>query len=347
MRIGREDLLRTLESVSPGLSPRDVVEQSSCVVFTDNNVFAYNGEVACRRACNLGISGAVAAAPFITMLSKFPEESVDIVQGQGVITIQGNKRKADIRTEAEILMPIDKIEDPGVWQPLPAGFCEAVDVVQSCASRGDEHGFALTCVHIHPKWLEACDNLQLARYPLAIPIEQPTLVKRDSIKHITGLGVHEVSETTNFLHFRNPTGLVISCRRYLETFVDMENVLAVKGSPMALPGGLADALDRAEVFSREQQDNNRVQLEMKPGGLRIIGEGASGKYTETKTSDYKGPPIRFLISPKILADIGKQHNDCTINEERLKVNGAGYTIVICLEKVAKDTPCKPTHTPAQ
>ena len=55
MKINRMNLLNVLESVHPGLSKRDMVEQSACFVFQGGRVITFNDEIACSLETELSI----------------------------------------------------------------------------------------------------------------------------------------------------------------------------------------------------------------------------------------------------------------------------------------------------
>lgn len=335
IRVNRADLLQRLETVQAGLSPKDIVEQSSSFVFLDGHVVTYNDETACRTASPLGkkFKGAVAAAPLLAILRKLPEDEVELEAADGELVVSGKRRKAGIRMDAEIHLPVDKVDYPEEWKPLHEDFTDAVSLVQECATK-DESQFTLTCVHVHPKWVEACDNYQMTRFKLKTGVSGPTLVKRESIKHIIDLGMTELGETENWIHFRNPNGLTVSCRRYMEEYPDLVPFLSGEGGhPATLPKGLVEAAENAEIFSSENVDDNKVTIELKPGKLHISGQGVSGWYSEVKKLAYDGERMEFTISPSLLKEITKRHNDCEINGSTLKVDGGKFIYVTCLGKV--------------
>lgn len=335
IRVNREELLGKLESVQPGLAPREIVEQSSCFVFKGSTVMTYNDEVACRLPTGFKIkgAGAVQAQPLLAILRKLQEEEIEIETDAEFFRVKGKRRTAGIRMEQEVLLPIDSVDEPGEWKALHDDFSDAISIVQECAGK-DESQFWVTCIHLHPKWVEACDNFQITRYKLKTGLTGPTLVRSSSIKHIISLGMTEFSETESWLHFRNPDGLVFSCRRYVEDFPDMSRFLECAGQEVALPKGLGEAVEKAEIFSSENADSNQVRVELRPGKLKIKGTGVSGWYSETKKMRYDGKPMSFLITPKLLLEITKRHNECQIDAgaERLKVDGGKFTYVACLGK---------------
>lgn len=332
IRINRTELLQSLQTVQPGLSPRDIVEQSSCFVFRDGYVMTYNDEVACRTLTPLPeeITGAVQAKPLTDILGKLQEDEVEIQIGEGEFLVIGKKRRAGIRMEAEITLPIDSAEKPSdEWVEMHEDFIEAVSIVQECAGR-DESQFALTCIHIHPKWIEACDNFQMTRFKLRTGIKTKCLIRKESLKHIISLEMKEFNETETWIHFRNASGLILSCRRYLEDFPDLRPIMDFTGQPTQLPKGLGDAADKAEVFSAENADNNQVLIKLKAGKLRIKGVGNSGWYAEDKKLKYDGPELSFQIAPKLLKELSRKHNECEVSADRLKVNGGKWVFVTCL-----------------
>ncbi len=332
MRVNRVQLLQALQTVQPGLSSREIVEQSNCFVFQNGEVLTYNDEIACRMATPLhaDLTGAVQAAPLLTILGRMQEEELEIHLSEGEFLVVGKKRRAGIRMESEITLPISTAEKPAEeWIPLHEHFIDAIKIVQECAGR-DDSKFALTCIHLHPKWIEACDNFQMSRYKLLTGVREKCLIRKDSIKHIVSLEMVEFNETQTWIHFRNHSGLVLSCRRYLEDFPDLKPLIAFTGSPAHLPRGLSEAAENAAVFSSENADDNQVRVDLKDRKLRIKGVGNSGWYAEYKQLKYDGPDIVFYIAPKLLIELTRKHHECEISSERLKVNGGRWVYVTCL-----------------
>ena len=156
------------------------------------------------------------------------------------------------------------------------------------------------------------------------------LVRKESIKHIAGLGMTEFSETEQWVHFCNPAGLVLSSRRWIEDYEELDSLFEVQGSPITLPGGLSEAVGRAEVFSAETIEDNSVSISLKKGKLKLRGQGASGWYEEVKNVKYEGDPISFIMSPKLLLEITKRTKECVVSQSKLKVDAGKFQYVACL-----------------
>lgn len=343
MRVSRAELLQQLESVSPGLSTRDLVEQSSCFIFKDGDVITYNDEISCRHGTTLKkLVGAVPATPLLSILRKLEEDELELTPGKSELIIAGKRRQAGIRMEAEVLLPIEHVEKPKKWEPLHVDFSEAIQLTQQCASR-DQSLFKLTCVHITPKYVEATDNYQIIRYKIKTGLAESTLIRRDNIKHLVDLGMNQFSMTETWAHFRNGNGLIFSCRRSMEDYKDGSETLKQTGVPMTLPKGLGEAVEKARIFSSENVDDDQVLVELRPGKLRIKGIGVSGWYREIKKLKYDGPELSFRIPPALLMDLCNRHNDCEINEDILKVDGGKFVYVTSLGVAEEETKAEKTE----
>ena len=332
-RINREEFLHKLQSVQPGLSAKDILEQSSSFIFRNGYLVSYNDELACR--CKSGLDkafqGAVKSKSLLSIMEKLPDDELEIETTDTNFSLLGKRRRVDMNLEKEILLPVDTVETPKDWKPLHKDFCDAVATVQQCAGK-NAADFIFTCVHIHPKWVEASDDFQYCRWRLKTGISQPTLVRQSSIKHISSLGMQEFAETENWLHFKNSSGLILSCRRFVEEwqFPSAEALLKTEGTPTQLPKGLAKAADSAQVFSSEVSEDNQVLVELNEGRVKVIGRGTSGKYTESRKAGYKGKSLTFMVPPKLLMTVVEKHTDFFLSDRNLRVNGEQWVYVTVL-----------------
>lgn len=333
--VSREDLLKSLEGVEPGLSKKAIVEQSDCFVLGGGRVTCFNDEVYTTGPCPLNgdVAGAVPAQKFLEILRKLTQEELEVEAGDGKIIFKGKGRERfTVRVESEVALPVDEVEKPEKYAPLHPDFCEAVAAVGQCASR-DQSQFQLTCINLHPKWVEAMDDMQLARWRLDTGLAKPVLVRQSSARHLRHLGMTEFAEGQGWLHFRTKkNGLRLSCRHYTDEFPDLNQILSkLKGTGTAaqLPPGLAEAADKASVFSSENPDANLVRIILRPGRVRIKGEGLSGEYMRPLKCRYDGPDAEFLMPPLILQEICKKHPEVTIGEGKVWAKAGKLMYLAC------------------
>jgi hypothetical protein len=341
VKISRIELLEQLQSVRAGLSQKDLVEQSSCFVFRGGKVYTFNDEVSCSRDCDIGLEGAVRSKPLLELLSKLQEDTLDIIveavetsdasEGPSAqLKIVGKNRKSGIRLDAEIMLPLDAIEPPDDWRKLPEEFAEAVAIVKHCAAKDSSDHFCTTCVHFSPTAIEATDNYQAARYVIKTGFKKSLLARRDAVSPITDLGMISVSETASWIHFKSSTGLVYSCRKYVDQFPDISKIVHGEGQSVILPKSISQAIDVAKIFSSENADNDQVRVELSEGKVKVTGRGNSGWYSELRKATYKGPKVVFDIQPTLLLDIVSRHNECKIAPGILRVESGKFSFATSL-----------------
>ena len=110
----------------------------------------------------------------------------------------------------------------------------------------------------------------------------------------------------------------------------------VKGKlePLVLPKGLKEAIEKAEIFSSENESND-VIVELRPTKFKITGKGISGWHTETKKSKYNDRPLQFTIPAKLLTELVNQYNKCELSSTHLKVAGGKFVYVTVLGEIEK------------
>jgi hypothetical protein len=339
MKIDREGLLAKLESVEPGLSTKEVVDQSSAYIFDGATVTTFNGEIAARSPCELvGVSGAVSARHLKDLLLRLTDDAVDITTSDGELRLRARSGRGVVAMQAEIRLPVDQIEtpDPEGWCDLHPEFGDAVEVVGACAAK-DDNNYKLLCVHITPGYVEACDNYQLARYPLPTGLASRSMVRRDSLRHVVALGMTQAAETETWVHFRNPAGLALSMRRWSEDYEDLDLLLdAVQDTtPATLPGGMDEAMERTGVFSADSHTGDVVHVALTGGRMQLRGEGAGGWWEERKAVKYTGPDIAFMIAPKLLTEIADRAQDCEIAPGALRVDNGKFVYMTCLSSAGE------------
>ncbi len=335
MRIDREAFLADLEAIKPGLTPAEVLIQSSCFAFLDGLVWTYNDLVCCNVPSKLGNSftGAVPAQPLLTQLGKLAESEVDIrlsKDGKELLILGKGKKETGITMENKVMLEVSKVDRPKEWHPLPKEFSEGVKLVKDCGG-SDKSKPMYTVVRWHPKWLEAADGFQMMRFKVDAPtLQEPALIKRDAIQHVSNLGMTKFSITNAWVHFRNPAKLVMSCRKQIG--IEFENLSKFLnkegGQEVSLPKGLEAACNLCNTFAAENKDHSLVKVTLSSSGSKIEAKGVSGRHEQPiKGVGYKGPNMTFLAKPELLGQLVKKHSDFTIAEGWIRAKGPRFTFL--------------------
>lgn len=337
--IKRDSLLKCLVAVDAGLSPKDIIEQSSCYVLQKGRMWTFNDNVACSIVLPDGMESmecAIPAVEFRNLLSKLDEDDLDVsLGGEGAsrsedqLLLRMKRRRAGIRVQLSVALPVGEIKMPEEWVSVPEGFVDAVEAVGQVAGKGEEL-FVLCCVHITPKGFEACDNYQAIRYRLPTGLSGSVLVKRDNLVEVAKLGVEQWALSKSWLHFRNSSGLEMSCRRWDQSYPDLGSLLKVEGCEGFLPKGLDEAIQKAEVFVDTRDVGVGLTVDLNSSRLLLRAEGMVGWYEERQKVDYSGEPISFRIAPRLLREVCRKTSSCVIGDTKLKVVGEKYVYVSCL-----------------
>jgi hypothetical protein len=325
--IFRKDLLNRLLMVSPALAKSETLRQSSCVVLRKGRFYTMSQEISCSMLSGLPeeFDGAIVAEGLIKILEAIPDEEVDIRLESGVLSIKGKGRRTRMVCESEVVLPVDSIERPKVWSPLHPDFADAVD---TCHRSTSEHGeFLQQCLHITPEYMEASDNLRVARYTLPTGLPEPILVKGKFVKSVVQLGMTKLGHTDAWLHFRSPAGLRVSVRKYAREFYpDFTSFLQVRGPRIKLPKQLLARVQAAGTFSGEKE---LVSITLAQGKLTILGRDAVGEHREVvKTSSPED--ITFSVPYRRFLDLITRYGECEVGKGFLRAGNEKHTYLMAV-----------------
>jgi len=167
MILNKYKFIEALEMVSAGTTAREENLQSSSVIFKEGWLVSYNDEIACLAPFSHEFDGAVPAAPLLRILKRINKAEVEVVQKKGGLILKAGKQSAKLKLEKKITLPLDVFEDltknAHIFNPISKNILPAMRLAHSCASN-DASLQQVTCVHFHPKMVEATDNYMAGRY---------------------------------------------------------------------------------------------------------------------------------------------------------------------------------------
>lgn len=343
MLLDRNNFVKALQSVSAGLTAKEIVPQSDCLVFANGEVMAFNDEVACRAPTGLPPEWKVAikGKELTELLEKRSDEEMEVLFEDSRLIFKGKHKGrwgTDLAPEVDISLPVGEIDYPTKWKKLPDSFGDALRVTCDCAGRDDKK-FNLTCVHLTPTHIEAADNFQACRFDLPVPVKENVMVRASSIRHIASLGMNRFAETEGWVHFKSESGVGHSCRKCPGIYDDegrMDGVFDVDGATVKLPRALEEACDRAHIFSKTNPLFDLVKVTLKPGRggkkgtATVEGRGPRSGYKESKPFDYDGPVTEFYANPDVLKKVIKERNECVLSEDKLFIQDGNHKYVSML-----------------
>lgn len=328
----RQEIIDILKKVEPGVSARELIPQSTHFLFVDNEVCTFNNEVGFRHPLPLGFSGAVPAKEFSQFLQKVKQEEIELSfdAEKSEVRMKAGKAKAGLVIEQEIKVPIEKTPKKKLWKPVAPDFCEATGFCLFSASQDLSMG-VLSCLHVTGTHIESSDNMRITRFLYSEKMDiESVLIPADSAKLIPSMKIAEIAVTESWVHFREKTGLIFSCRRINDKFVDLTPHLKVSGSEIKLPDITDDILEKATIFIKDSIMEGLVTVTVTKGKLTISATGNSGWFKESSKVEYKGNDIEFQIAPNLLKSVLDKKGKCKITDTRMSLYQDNWVHVLAL-----------------
>ena len=333
MLINRQEFLTALEVVKPGLARNEQISQATSFAFLKGKVVTYNDELSISSPLTgLEIEGAIKADKLYAFLNKIKKEELDLsVKGNEVILTTG-RAKAGLPLQTEVTLPLDEVSDKKKWKPLPENFLKFLSFAMTSCSKLQSTPI-LTCVHVTKDVIEASDNYRMIQCNLSEELQvKEFLIPAKSAVEVVKLQPSKISEGKGWIHFETEEGVIISCRVFEEKYPDLNSLLKVEGERITFPKTLEEVLDRAGIFSKQQNMlDESVSLTLGEKRLKIRAESGDGTWFEEEINfNYTGIPIKLQVTPYLLKSIISETLDCTLSKYKLMFEGEGWRYVTAL-----------------
>lgn len=328
MKIKSSILKDALSLVKPGLASKEIIDQTTSFAFVNNTVVTYNDEICIIHPLELeGVTGAIKAEEMFNFIKKVTSEEIDVTVDDSEIVMKSGRAKVGFALAEKIVLPLEEeLQEKGDWKLLPEEFIEATKFSASCAAE-DMSTPKLTCVHFEKSGkIEAADNFRIVRWTLSKKLPfKTTLIPASSMKEVIKINPNKVSEGNGWIHFKNNKEVIISCRTFDESYVDIETILYQKMGKtfeFTFPEETSQILDRASVFTRvqaKQTNEEIIDVTVKNKVLTIECKTDTAWFKENiGVKKYKGDDFMFRITPYLLQDILKGGNKCQIAKNMLR-----------------------------
>lgn len=336
-RQGYKQFINQLNVARAGLSYHEIpCSQDDCFVFKDGYIFTYDLNILCAVECNVPIEGAVCAKPFLQQLKLVDDWEISIELYDDSLVLARGLSQIRFDLEKEILLPMDHVPDPGLWNPLPKELADAVENVAPCADK-DLDPFGIGCIHVTKNFIEACDNYQLCRYTIETGIEPNILIVAKDLAKIAKHKMTQFSITAKWIHFRNDEGVRMTCSCYTKDDVNfdplypcLDSIIGDDNKFLTIPKELVQAVSRAPVFTKASERKDEVRIDIKGKTLKVSGEGVFGYHEENFDLDEHVTDFSFKISPAMITWLAKKQKCCELSRDRLRIDADSYVFIASL-----------------
>lgn len=330
MKVNKEQLLKALAQVKPGLSNNEMLEQSTHFCFSPNSIRTYNDQISVTYKIDTGISGTIPATKFYQLIQKLPERDLEIEMKEGNVMIQSGRSSSHILTQEQINIPVIDPDQIKGWSPLPEDFCESLSFCSFSASR-DMTRPSFTCIHIKGDTTESFDNFRGTIKKLSGKINDDFLLPATVANELIKYSPIKYAVMDNWIHFINEEGTLFSSRTVDDVFPEILPLFEFDGVSISLSDKVQEIVDRIQVLATAEFEQDRViKMTINKGKLTCRGEGDLGWIQEYTKVDYKGDIIEISIHPTFLYQILKYSTDIMIGDGRALFEGKQFKHVMQL-----------------
>lgn len=332
----RDDLVRALEVVKPGLANKEIgnIEQTTAFAFLDGRVVTYNDEISIAAPIEgLEVEGAIKAEELYKFLKKLTRETIEIESTETEVVLKCGRAKAGFLLQHEIKLPLEEVKKKSDWQTLPENFKEALAFTMTTCAR-DLSRPVLTCINVRSDGvLESSDDYRISRYKLNDSMLAETFLLPATAAHvISNYPIVSIAEGENWVHFATEDGIEFSCRVFEENFPEVGDIIdSAKGSTIELPEKMGEVVDRAAIFcTQESILDQKMIVSISGRRLKLRAESETSWFEEQLNVSHEGEDITISINPHLLRMILSQTRQCILSERCLKFAGENWEHVVAL-----------------
>jgi len=316
MELNRHALLGKLELLMPGIDKKGIAENTSSFIFDGERIYTYNDTIGVAVNFTTGLQCAVPAQSLYRLLSKLPDEAVEVALLEGALKIKGKKSRATVKVVEGAVLPFDdkvtKARD-ATAMPAKSSFNKAVQFCLFTTNRHTQEQ-VMGCVHIASDkkgtYAESTDSTRMTRYYFTtevMPLD--ILIPLAAAQSIIKYEVESIAEAEGWLVFNCKGDTTFATWTVAATFPNLKKAIASFGevqSEIVLPPGIIETLERAEIFAQADTKVDQdvyIVFTVNDGKMKISSSGVYGKFTETVDVEYTGAEVSFALPPLFVRDI--------------------------------------------
>lgn len=338
IEVKREEALWRFDNAMCAVEKKRCLIQSDSFVFFKGNLITFSGEIRTIQPSPFGdeIEGSILAQDLLAVFKKFSDENLLISAGDGELLVSGEKRKAGVKMDQDILMPFKTVQRAKEYKPLLPELMDYLVQASLVCSEDDSANWEMTHVHADTEFVDATDRHRYFRASLTTGLDKPLLIQAKLVQVLSKFKLVEIDATTTegWVHFRTAENFEISLIMNKSGYFNrtmLDNLLVLPDAKyVQLPENLEEILARAEIMC--EKENQSVEITLKEGEVSVFSKKAFGWFRETQKVDYIGPDFSFSINPAFLRGMLKKTKEMLVNDFLAKVSVDGTHFVSALMK---------------
>lgn len=322
MKLKRKTLLNALDSLKPGLSPKELVEQMTQFNFLGKHLVTYNEIVSVFVPFETDFVCSVKADVFQGILSRLNESDMELNLVEEEVKDDAGEAVAikfhlQLKTEStvaefpvliegdisEAMRSLEKEMD-AEWMDLPKDFSHGAYLCMFSASK-DPADNTMTCISVEGCDLMCCDNTRATWYQMDSEMI-PFLMQATVAKELKKYDPKQYHIGENWIHFKSEDGTAFNVRRVKGKMKDIRPFFGKEGTEFNIPLELKEAIDLAGVVNADDSVRDRLvelSIQKNKAICKAWRDGGARVKKEVSIPFYSGEDISFYINPDFMLEI--------------------------------------------
>jgi DNA polymerase III sliding clamp (beta) subunit (PCNA family) len=334
MKVNRKELLVKLNLIQPGLTKKEIMDQSTHFVFTGKEIASHNGYISVTTPFETDLQCSVPSDKFYNLLSKIEDEDVEISlddNGSQILV-----KSAHVRSGMAII--IDKvIEDrlstipqPKKWKKLPKDFVKGLRLCMFSVSK-DQYCGALNCVYVSGEDVYSTDNFRVSHYKMSGVVKDKFLLPLIVVLDLVKFKVVEYALETGWALFRMDDDTIFSCRCMLGDYPDASKLFTLEGNKITFPKKLQEVIETVSMIIEDDRDiNKRIEITIDGGKIICRAEQERGWIEREMDIKYDGKKAKLSINPVFLYEILDKSSDVIIGDNKALFSSDSFQHIMAL-----------------
>lgn len=318
MKIKKEEFIKMLETLKPGLSNKDIIEHSDSITFTGKRAISYNDIIAVTFPFKTEFNGTVKADKLLSHVTKAKADKegyLKVKNKKSELVISSGNSKAGLPINEDTI-DLEELGDiPTKWKKLPGDFTTGIRLSTFSAGT-DATEPKLLCLHINKDQIQSSNGDRCFRYKMNNKIKKEFLIPATSAFAIINHPIKKYSVTKNWLHFKTKDKVIISLRMYADvSYPDTDFLFDLHGKSFEFPEKLRETINEAVNFIGDDEEDRNIQVHIKKDKFKIKSKSVHGWFDGWVKAKSK-KKASFEINPFFLQDILKSSNKAILDKSK-------------------------------
>jgi DNA polymerase III sliding clamp (beta) subunit (PCNA family) len=299
LKIKRNVFANYLKDIQPVLGSELYVGGLDSIFLNGETIHAYNDKYAMTAYFETGIEGTIRAKELYQLVNKLKQEEIEIEETESTIKIVSGNTNVELnRTESDVPMFISKLELPTEWQELPENFFDLASLCTISANISKLKG--IVCKDSH---MISTDTVRLNYGNLSDSMEN-FWIDDKVISDILKLSCKptQYSLEGDWLHLKS-SNFIFSSKIFNISLYPVDKLTAIyeefntaKFEEYTLPKSITDVIDRAGIFSTEDDKLHFIDITLKENLIQFSAKSSTGTIKDSIEIDL---PITKKIQFKV------------------------------------------------